>query len=142
MSNPVLALIAVIAISFVSLVGLVAYQGNRPAIVQSVRLIAVDGDTVKDGNGTSYRLAGIDAPETRQAKSPQEKEHGLRAKARLGELLSSGRVEVIPETKRGREKYNRTLATIKVNGVDVGGILIKEGLARPYNGGKRQPWVY
>ncbi|PAP96113.1 thermonuclease family protein [Mesorhizobium wenxiniae] len=38
-----------------------------------------------------------------------------------------------------KDRYGRTLATIEVDGRDVGDILIGEGLARPWTG-KRRPW--
>jgi endonuclease YncB( thermonuclease family) len=63
---------------------------------------------------------------------------GRRATERLKELLASGEVRVI---ESGRiDKYRRTLAHVEVDGRDVGEILIGEGLARPYKGGKRQGW--
>ena len=63
---------------------------------------------------------------------------GRRATHRLKELLASGEVRVIESGKLDR--YGRTLAHLTVNGRDVGGVLIGEGLARPYNGGRRQGW--
>jgi endonuclease YncB( thermonuclease family) len=38
------------------------------------------------------------------------------------------------------DRYGRTLASVTVNGRDVGEILIGEGLARPYQGGRRGSW--
>ncbi len=38
-----------------------------------------------------------------------------------------------------KDRYGRTLATVSVDGQDVGEILIAEGLARPWTG-HRQPW--
>ena len=40
--------------------------------------------------------------------------------------------------KRG--KYFRIIADVEVDGVDLGSLLIEEGLARPYSGGKRGEW--
>ena len=59
---------------------------------------------------------------------------GKRATERVKELLASGEVRVIESGKIDR--YGRTLAHLTVNGRDVGGVLIGEGLARPYNGGR------
>ena len=42
--------------------------------------------------------------------------------------------------ERKLDRYGRTLAHLTVNGRDVGGVLIGEGLARQYNGGRRQGW--
>ena len=57
---------------------------------------------------------------------------------RLKELLASGEVRVIESGKIDR--YARTLAHLTVGGRNVGGVLIGEGLAPPYNGGRRQGW--
>jgi micrococcal nuclease len=100
--------------------------------------VVVDGDTIRAPYGVKYRLLGFDAPETFQAKCDAEVELGKRATARLKKLLASGEVRVIESGKLDR--YGRTLAHLTVNGRDVGGVLISEGLARPYNGGWRQGW--
>ena len=44
-----------------------------------------------------------------------------------------------PETGRMTDRYGRMLATISVNGRDVGDMLISENLARPWEG-KRRSW--
>lgn len=44
-----------------------------------------------------------------------------------------------PDSGRVKDRYGRTLATIEVNGRDVGKIMIAEGLARPWTG-KRRSW--
>ena len=82
---------------------------------------------------------GFDAPETFQAKCDAELELGKRVTERLTELLASGEVRIIESGKIDR--YGRTLAHLTVNGRDVGGVLIGEGLARAYDGRtKRQGW--
>ena len=63
---------------------------------------------------------------------------GKRAAERLKELLASGAVRIIESGKIDR--YGRTLAHLTVNGRDIGGVLIGEGLARPYDGRQRQGW--
>ena len=98
----------------------------------------VDGDTIHAPFGVKYRLLGFDTPEIFHAQCDAELELGQAAKERLEEILASGEVRVI---ESGRiDKYRRTLAHVEVDGVDVGEILIGEGLARPYKGGKREPW--
>lgn len=95
----------------------------------------VDGDTFWVA-GEKVRIENIDAPETDQAKCSAERELGERAKHRLVTLLNAG----TPQIKRtGSDRYGRTLARVMVDGRDVGGQLVREGLARPYAGG-RQPW--
>jgi endonuclease YncB( thermonuclease family) len=44
-----------------------------------------------------------------------------------------------PKDGRLKDRHGRLLATITVDGKDVGEIMIAEGLARPWVG-KRQPW--
>jgi micrococcal nuclease len=100
--------------------------------------IVVDGDTIKAPYGVTYRLMGYDTPETRFAKCDAERELGLAAKVRLEELLTQGDVKVLESGKEDR--YGRSLAEVTVNGRDVGTTLIGEGLARPYQGGKRASW--
>jgi hypothetical protein len=49
----------------------------------------VDGDTIRT-NGLVYRLVGSDAPETYDAKCPQERALGERATARLRMIVDRG----------------------------------------------------
>ncbi|MCF6112290.1 thermonuclease family protein [Mesorhizobium muleiense] len=104
-------------------------------------LVTLDGDTII-ADGTRIRIANIDAPEIHRFHCDAERRLGLVAKRRVAELLASGQVTVHPgdpDSGRLTDRYGRTLATIEVNGRDVGEILIAEGLARPWNG-KRRPW--
>ena len=39
-----------------------------------------------------------------------------------------------------RGKYFRILADVEVDGVDLGTLLVKEGLAKVYDGGKKSDW--
>lgn len=106
-----------------------------------IALAAIDGDTVIV-NDERIRVANIDAPEIGHAQCDAEKRLGHVAKRRMDELLKSGRLQVtVGDPKDGRkiDRHGRTLATISINGVDVGETLISEGLARPWTG-KRQPW--
>ncbi|NOD78787.1 thermonuclease family protein [Ruegeria sp. HKCCD4332] len=101
-------------------------------------MIAVDGDTIDHGDDR-YRLVGFDAPETFRAQCDAEKALGLRAKDRLREIIqTNGQVEL--EINPEMDRYGRLLATARVSGKEVGSILISEGLARPYAGGKRGSW--
>ena len=59
-----------------------------------------------------------------------EKELGLKAKARLKELL----VGDVRLQSLERDKYGRVLGHLFVDGVNVSDVLIKEGLACPYYG--------
>jgi endonuclease YncB( thermonuclease family) len=104
--------------------------GTFPAKVVAV----VDGDTlvVRDDRGRRHeiRIAGVDAPEIRQA-------YGVRSRARLAELVYGKRVSV---AWYKHDRYDRVLAHVWVNGgqacsappcapVDVGHAQIAAGLA-------------
>lgn len=95
----------------------------------------VDGDTIWLA-GEKIRIEGIDAPETDQAKCPAERAQGEAAKRRLQSLLNSGPIAI---QRTGIDRYRRTLARVFVNSVDVGEVMVGEGLVRRYGGG-RQPW--
>lgn len=99
-------------------------------------LRVVDGDTVRLGS-ERIRLIGLDAPEL-HGKCRKEKRLAIRARDRLAELLATDQVEIIRSARL--DKYRRTLAIVRADGIDVARILISEGLARPYHGERRQSW--
>ena len=101
----------------------------------------VDGDTF-DYGGDRVRIANIDTPEISRSQCPAEMVLGMAAKRRLESLLRRGKIDVIvgdPADGRTKDRYGRTLATVKVDGQDVGEILIGEGLAKRWTG-KRARW--
>jgi endonuclease YncB( thermonuclease family) len=57
---------------------------------------------------------------------------GLKAKERLAGLLRAGSVDVVRD---GEDRYSRTLARVSVGGLDVGSVLVGEGLALPWRDG-------
>lgn len=102
---------------------------------------AVDGDTFDNGD-ERVRIANIDAQETKSTKCDAERRLGEVAKRRLQYLLLSPGFEMErgdPKSGRMKDRYDRTLATAYVDGIDVGSILINEELAHPWRG-KREPW--
>jgi endonuclease YncB( thermonuclease family) len=114
---------------------------DAPKVIQSLsEWRAVDGDGLAGPGRQRVRLLDFDAPETwrREGVSAREKAMGLAAKARLSQLLHSGMARLV---LTGRKcKYGRDLGRLEVGGRDVAEIMIKEGHARPYDGGKRLPW--
>ena len=101
----------------------------------------VDGDTVDvqcQNSGGRVRLMGFDTPETHQAGCRAEKELGLAAKAFLQQRLAAAR-RIIPET-RGPDKYGRLLARFIVDGKPLEQIMVAQGLAVYYDGGRRINW--
>lgn len=112
--------------------------GTREAFVPVSEIDVIDGDTFYHGDDR-YRLKGFDTPETYFPKCAAEYELGQKAKDRLADLLyQNGGVDL--QIDPVRDNYGRFLAWASVDGNDVGSILISEGLARPYAGGKRPPW--
>ncbi|WP_179381291.1 thermonuclease family protein [Jannaschia marina] len=106
--------------------------------IQASAIYVIDGDTV-DMSGQRYRLVGFDTPETYHAQCDYELALGQEATRRVRELVASGRtveLSVLP----GQDRYGRGFARLFVGGVDVGTILMSEGFARQYDGGRREGW--
>ena len=104
----------------------------------------IDGDTI-EVNAHPWpgmtvrvlvRLNTIDAPEI-AGKCPEEKALAIRARDRL-KALAGSTVQLV-DVRRGRIA-RRVIARVLVDGRPVGGILVAEGLARAYSGGKREGW--
>ena len=113
-------------------------EKTNERVVNTGSVYVVDGDTIKIG-GESIRLMGFDTPETYRAKCNAEKAWGDRATRRVRALLASVQTITLQVNPR-KDKYGRSLATLFVGGRDIGPILIGEGLAREYHGGRRQGW--
>ena len=85
-------------------------------------------------NKQRVRLSGIDTPESR-TRDLAEKKLGLAAKERLKELCV-GKFKV---KSLGKGKYGRILGIpYDENGEDICQMLIKEGHAVEYHGGKKE----
>ena len=102
------------------------YSGNRVNCVW-------DGDTVTI-DGQRVEIAGMDAPEVRDAACPEERRRGINAAVRLRVLLNSGDVKLLG-TQRAHD--GRVLTKVEVNGRDVGATMVASGAAREYGGGPR-----
>ena len=96
----------------------------------------IDGDTIRYA-GTKIRIEDIDTPEIHDYKCDSELERGLRAKSRLLELINAGPFEIVYSGGRDEDPYGRKLRRIVRNGLSLGELLIDEGLARRYAGGRR-----
>lgn len=95
----------------------------------STETCVVDGDTFWL-HGTKMRLMGIDTPEpyTNRCGGDLERELAAQASARLLDLLNSN--EWTYATHGLDNTRKRTLITVYIKGVDVGRMLVDEGLAR------------
>ena len=111
----------------------------------------IDGDTIDAYIDLGFditihkriRLAGIDTPESR-TRDLEEKARGLAAKDRLKNILEGA--NTIQLNSHGVGKYGRCLGELHVDVLDgkecltlanVNELLIKEGHAVAYDGGKR-----
>lgn len=106
--------------------------------VRPVSIYVIDGDTL-DIEGQRFRLVGYDTPESYHAKCDFELALGNAAAKRVRDLLASGQLldlVILP----GRDRYDRGLARFSIGGKNLAEILIGEGLARAYQGGRRQSW--
>ena len=111
----------------------------------------IDGDTIdayidlgfKVSIKKRIRFMGINTPESR-TRDLEEKARGLAAKDRVKQLLEGA--DVIQLESHGVGKYGRCLGELSIDVVDgkqgltlqsVNQLLIKEGHAVEYHGGKR-----
>lgn len=146
-SMMILAWALVLALAFA---GRSPAASNRGGIVQGPVAAAVrhvvDGDTLVirariwlgQTVETKVRIAGIDAPE-RRARCRRERDLARQATARLRSLLAGG-AAVLRDVRYGKFA-GRVLARVETpEGRDVGAVLVGEGLARPYRGGRRRGW--
>lgn len=102
-------------------VALVLTPLASPASANDVRV--VDGDTIKI-DGTTYRLWGIDAPETKQMCGDQA--GGLLASGTLKELIRGHQVTCEPRTT---DRYGRTVALCRADGMDLSAAMVQSGAA-------------
>lgn len=85
----------------------------------------------------SIRIRGIDAPEMR-ASCTEERRAAENARTRLAEFL--GAPEVVITNIGGGKYYGRVVADVGTGAGSAADLLLEAGLARPYDGGKRQPF--
>lgn len=82
----------------------------------------IDGDTLKLLNGEKIRLYGINTPES-------DEYYYIPAKNFLKENVEFKKIKY---KDFGKDQYNRTLATIYLNDIDINLELIRKGYATPY----------
>lgn len=126
---------------------LISTNAIYAAIFQNVKFIrCYDGDTCTFtidgipkvfGEKISVRILGIDTPEIR-GKCESEKLKARAAKKFINAFMHNGQHISLVNIERG--KYFRLLADIEVDGVSVSELMVKNGHAREYDGGKRLGW--
>jgi endonuclease YncB( thermonuclease family) len=122
----------------VAAVASVFFSNPSAKFVDAYNVYVIDGDTITV-DGERVRLMGFDTPEIRSFKCPAEKQLGDQAKARVRSLIDMNGGLTLQYASKN-DKYGRRLAQAFVSDWPIGDLLIQEGLARAYNGGKRQSW--
>lgn len=112
------------------------------------RLVSIyDGDTFRVdiegwpdlvGKNMPIRVNGIDTPERRD-KNEHIKALAQVAKEFVVTTLRSAETIELRNMERG--KYFRIIADVYVDGQSLADMLIKEGLAKPYDGGTKSAWT-
>ncbi len=114
--------------------------------VKSVESV-YDGDTFKahikghnpiDGKSVGIRIRGIDTPELRDSRP------GVRKKAQKAKEFTEAKIKNARRIDlyniSTADKYGRILATVFCDRRDLGRMLVKQGLAKSYDGGKKPKW--
>ena len=119
----------------------------KPYVYNCKLVKIVEGDTIDVDIDLGFgvclkkqriRLEGINAPESR-TRDMAEKKLGLLAKSRLSAILMSDFVVKTTLDKKG--KFGRIIGTPYVGDTNVCELLVTEGHARVYDGGKRESWT-
>ena len=102
----------------------------------------VDGDTVRvfcpHAGYATARLTGYDTPEVFSPRCISEFWRGIQATWTLRKLLwLADDVDIV---LTGTDRYDRRVASLLVDGRNVSGLMISEGVARGYAGGRRGGW--
>ena len=123
-------------------------QGSESYVYRCRLRRVIDGDTIVCDVDLGFavilvnqkiRFKGINTPESR-TRNLAEKALGLQAKARVKELIQKKFEMKTFKDKKG--KFGRIIGIpLTEKGKSVCDILIKEGHARKYDGGKREPWT-
>jgi len=103
----------------------------------------IDGDTIKiqdqrSGAISDARLVGYDTPEIFEPGCAEELALGQKATQRLQVLLA--RARDISTAPLGTDRFGRQLLRVNLDGRDLASIMVSEGLAVPYDGGRRINW--
>lgn len=107
-----------------------------------------DGDTIfcrvdlgfgvklgMDTKGVSFRLYGVDTPELNRKA---EREAGIVARDWLREHIEGKDVILRTHKPDPKDKYGRYLAEVILDGVNLNELLVEEGHAVAYFGGKKK----
>lgn len=101
---------------------------DEALVLQGTVTRVVDGDTLHvrlDSGPEKVRLHGVDTPE---ARAPW----GREATQALRDLVAGGRVELQPVEDDPRDRYDRLVAVVYADGIDVNAALVRQGHAWAY----------
>lgn len=105
-------------------------------------IVSIDGDTLRAGDGSEYRIFGIDAPELHQSCTEADGKSwlcGRAAKAKLTVLIKGGNVNCVA---RATDRFGRTVAVCSAEGVpDLGEVLVRDGYAIDLGGAAGNPYA-
>lgn len=130
-------------------VGLVVASLGAPAFAaEHGRVLwVVDGDTYQISHigapqGESVRARHFDTPEKGDnAQCDAERVKAAQATAEARRLLPRDTVVLLSDF--GRDRYGRLLATVTLpDGTDLAAWFVNNGLALPYEGGKKASWCF
>ena len=125
-------------------------MGSALAAYQPAKVIRmIDGDTIvieapwvpdPMKKQISIRVIGVDTPEKgHRAQCPKEAKLAEQASAHTKALLTKAKSVEVEFTDW--DKYGgRVLGRVRIDGVDLTDSLIRAGLARAYQGEKKQSW--
>ncbi len=117
-----------------------------PNIKRGLVIKVVDGDTIHiahrlPGNPQIYkfsvRVRLVDCPEIR-GKNEYEKKLAIEGREFVKKWILHKIVEL---HEVDTDKYGRLLAHVHYDSKSLAEELVRRGLARPYDGGARQPWL-
>ena len=104
------------------------------------KIVTIDGDTIRAGDGAEYRIFGIDAPELHQSCTEANGKSwlcGRAAKAKLTTLIKGGNVNC---EARATDRFGRIVAVCSAEGVpDLGEAMVRDGYADRSRRRGRQP---
>lgn len=99
----------------------------------------IDGDTL-EVEGETVRISNIDAPEVGDGSGCwAEAVLAARARQQLIEFVNISKSIDVEDDPRGKDQYGRTLATVRLDGKDVGEAMVFAGLASKWTG-ERWNW--
>jgi len=83
------------------------------------------------------RIRGIDCPEMTDKRTEILEKARLAKQFTVNKLRNSKNIVL---RNPSRDKYFRILADVEIDGQNLSDMLIKEGLAKKYDGGKKESW--